>query len=85
MDDQKLNDEFYKAYCLAYPEKDKKLCQIEANKNWKKLKEGDKSFFRSRIKESLKDLTISSKRKKGKMLLYFSRLSTQTNKCPMIT
>ena len=40
MDGQKLYHEFYKAFCLAYPEKDGKLCQIEANKKWKKLKEG---------------------------------------------
>jgi hypothetical protein len=84
MDGQKLYTDFYKAYCLAYPEKDKKLCQTEANKKWNKLKEGDKSSFSLRVNESLKELTILSKRKKGKMLLYFSKLPTQINKSPMM-
>lgn len=65
MDNQKLYHEFYKAYCSTHPEKDGKLCQIEANNNWKKLKEGAKSSFNSRVNESLKELTKLSKGKKG--------------------
>ena len=32
MDGQKLYTDFYKHYCLAYPENNGKLCQTEANK-----------------------------------------------------
>jgi len=46
---------------------------------------GDKSLFSSRVNECLKDLTILSKRKRGKMLLYFSELPTQTKKSPTHT
>ena len=48
------------------------------------MREGGKSSFSLRVNESLKELTILSKRKKGKMLLYFSKSPTQINKSPMM-
>lgn len=50
------------------------MCQEEANERWKELKSGDKSSFKLRVSDYLKELTSVAKKKKGVMLQYFSAL-----------